>query len=382
MQFHEGANKIVRSTIATGGQETAAVRVLSADASTTTKALTIESTLVSGGFAGVSVNTGVNGLTSTAGPATLTLRHVTSAGSAHGLALDASKAIPLLTGGPYGNITADIVDSIIQNGTLKTNFPGLLLAPANVVTDTYTRTLQSFDANAVFQDPARKKYHLKAGSPAINAGGFTPGESTTDFDGQDRSAAPTDQGADEYVAPPPAAAPPPPPAGGGNGDGTAPAIAITKPKANEKIKLVTTTTKTVTVTKNGKKVKQKKKTTKKTKISFAGTAKDPSGIRGVILTIEKLSDKGTSGSGTATAATTKCRWFNATKGIVLKSCAKPVLLLAKLGKDGAWTLNVKSTIKLGAGLYRVLAAGVDNSGARGNSAPRGDAIHRFTLLKK
>ncbi len=145
---------------------------------------------------------------------------------------------------------------------------------------------------------------------------------------------------------------------------------------------MTTTTKTVTVTKNGKKVKQKKKTTKRTKISFAGTAKDPSGIRGVILTIEKLSDKGTSGSGTATAATTKCRWFNATKGIVLKSCAKPVLLLAKLGKDGAWTLNVKSTIKLGAGLYRVLAAGVDNSGARGNSAPRGDAIHRFTLLKK
>ena len=53
--------------------------------------------------------------------------------------LDASKAIPLLTGGPYGNITADIVDSIIQNGTLKSNFPGLLLAPANVVTDTYTR---------------------------------------------------------------------------------------------------------------------------------------------------------------------------------------------------------------------------------------------------
>ena len=55
VQVHEGANKIVRSTIATGGQETAAVHVLSADASTTTKALTIESTLVSGGYAGVSV---------------------------------------------------------------------------------------------------------------------------------------------------------------------------------------------------------------------------------------------------------------------------------------------------------------------------------------
>ena len=382
-QFHEGTtNKIVRSTIATGGQTTAAVRVLSADASTSAKALTVESTLVSGGAAGISVNTGVNGLSSTAGPATLNVRHVTAAGSTNGLVLDSSKAVPLLTGGPFGNITADIADSLIQNGTATANFPGLLLAPANVISTTYTRSLDGgFDSAAYFQDPARKKFRLKAGSPAIDAGGVTAGESATDFEGQDRSAAPTDLGADEYVAqpaaPPPTAGPPPPPA---NGDGTPPAVVITKPKARQKIKLVTTTTKTVTVTRNGKKVQVKRTTTKRTKISFGGTATDPSGIKGVVLTIEKLSTSTTAKAAAATTA--KCRWFNATKGIVLKSCAKPVLLLAKTATDGSWTFTPKSTIRFGAGTYRIIVAGVDNSGARGNSASRADAIHRFTLLKK
>ncbi len=386
IQFHAGTtNKIVRALIATGGQTTAAVRVLSADASTANKALVMESALATGGAAAVAVNTGNGGaLVSTPGNVALTLRHVTAAGSSNGLSLDASKANPL-TGGPYGSITADVTDSIIQNGTAKAVYPGvILLAPPNTVTDTYTRSLTgAFDSNVVFQDPATRKFRLKAGSPAINAGGVTAGESTTDIDGNDRSTAPTDQGFDEYTVPPPPpppAGPPPPPA---NGDGTAPAVVITKPKQNQKVKLTTVTTKTVTVTKNGKKVKVKRTTTKRNKIGFAGTAKDPSGIRGVILTVEKLSSSTTANPpDTAPAATARCKWLNATKGIVVKSCAKPVLLLAKTATDGTWTFNVRSTIKLGVGVYRILVAGVDNSGARGNSATRADAIHRFTLVKK
>src|SRR5215207_9440685 len=143
------ANKIVRSTIVTGGAQTAAVRVISPDASTNTKQLLIESTLLTGGFAGLSVNTG-SGLTLLAAPpgdVGVTLRHVTAAGSTHGLVLDASMANPLI-GGPFGNITASVTDSIIQNGTLKANYGGVLVVAApNTVTDTYTRTLQgAFDA--------------------------------------------------------------------------------------------------------------------------------------------------------------------------------------------------------------------------------------------
>jgi hypothetical protein len=386
VQFHEGTqNKIVRSIIATGGQITSAVHVLSGDAVKTDKALTLESTMVLGGRSGLSVETGTgNGLLATVGDVSVALRHVTSAGSTYGMVLDASNANPLISSVPVGNITADVADSIIQNGTFKKNYTGILTgltltSPPNTVTDTYTRSLTgSFDANAVFTDPVNRRYRLKAGSPAINAGGVTAGESTTDIDGDDRSTAPTDQGADEYVVPAPPTTPPPPP--GSTNDGLAPAIVITKPSANQRIRLSKKTTKTTTVTKNGKTVKVKTTTTKKLKFAgISGTAKDASGVKAVVLTIQKLST-GTGATETP-AATAKCRWFNATKGIVLKSCAKPILLLANLAKDGSWTYKIKSSLRLGAGTYRVIAAGLDNSGARGNSAPAKDAIHRFTLIK-
>jgi hypothetical protein len=182
-------------------------------------------------------------------------------------------------------------------------------------------------------------------------------------------------------------------------DGAPPAVVITKPFANQKIKLttVTTRTKTTTVTKNGKKVKVKKKTrtSKKTKIGFAGTAKDKSGVKGVVITIERISKtvsapkkKKTTTTKSKTAAKSsqatpakRCNWLDPARGVVTRSCTKPVLILAKLAKDGTWTYALKSTLKLSAGAYRIIAAGQDSAGATGNSAPVGDAIHRFTLVK-
>lgn len=388
--FADGTgNKIVRSLVVTGGQSTSAVRVTSADLSTSKKKLTMDSSIISGGAAGLSVITGAGGPQSSAGDVDVELRHVTAAGSTHGLDLDASKAIDLI-GGPVGNIVAHVTDSIIQNGTSKNTYVGVLgtltiTAAPNTVTDTYVRTLQNFDANAVFADPAKRNYRLKAGSPAIDIGGFTDGESTTDIDGDPRPGPTTDLGADEYVPPPPTTTPTgPPPA---TNDGTLPAIVITTPKANQTIHVNTVTTKTKTVTKKGKKVKVKTKTSKPTKITFAGTATDKSGIKGVVLTVEKIgaapAAKASAAATTTTpappAAATKCQWLNATKGIVTKSCLKPIVLLAKTAKDGSWTYTVKP--KIGTGVYRVIVAGADNSGAFGNSASTGDAIHRFTLIK-
>ena len=198
-------NKIVRSAIATGGLASAAVRVTSADDSSDSKKLTMESTLATGGVAGLSVNTGNgNGLSSNPGDVDVVLRHVTLAGSTNGLVLNASMANPLI-GGPVGNIDAVVTDSIIQNGTAKTIYPGILnvlpiLSPPNTVTDSYTRTLQSpFSADDVFANPGAGNFRLKAGSLAIDHGGFTAGESTTDIDGNPRPGPVTDQGADEYV---------------------------------------------------------------------------------------------------------------------------------------------------------------------------------------
>jgi hypothetical protein len=457
------ANKIVRSVIITGGAATNAVSVTSADLSTGTKKLVAESSLFTGGNASLSVVTGASAPVTTAGGVAIVLRHVTAAGSTHGLVLDSSKAAPLL-GGPFGNITADVSDSIIQNGTSKTTYPGLpIVAPANTVTDTYTRSLTgAFDPNAVFAKPASRNFRLRPGSPAIDAAGFTTGESATDIDGDARPGPTTDQGADEFVNAPPTAVievktnpqrtgrdvlfdgskSSDRETGFGGGivkyhwefgdgttadtttpttthvytregdgtatltvadaqtltsnvasvaikliDGTAPAIVITKPTANQKIKMTTRKTTTKTVTVNGKKVKRKTTTTKKTKIGFAGTAKDKSGVKGVVITIERLSVTATAPKRTAaktsaaTAPVKRCNWLDPKRGVVQRSCAKPVLILAKLAKDGSWSYDLKTSLKLKAGVYRVIAVGQDGGGASGNSSPVADAIHRFRLVK-
>lgn len=466
------ANKIVRSTIATGGTNVAAVRVTSSDTSSSTKSLTVESTLLTGSAAGLAVVTGASAPVTSAGDVNVTLRHVTAAGSTNGLRLDSSKAAPLL-GGPFGNITVDVTDSIIQNGTAKTTYAGLLgvltvLAPANTIIDTYTRTLQQgqFDPAAVFVNPAAKRFQLRPGSPAIDVGGFTAGESTEDFEGESRPGPVTDLGADEYFNKPPKAVievrtspqrsgrpvtfdgskSSDPEAGVGGGitkyhwefgdgkaedtttptvnhtyagegdttakltvtdaqgavspvasvavkliDGGAPAIVITKPTANQRIRLTTRKTKTRTVTVKGRKIKRRTTTTKRTRIGFAGTANDKSGVKGVVITVERIakakstrrSTKRRSTRARSAAATTtkRCAWLDPKKGMVLRSCSKPVLILVKLAKDGSWTYNVKSRIKLSAGTYRVIAAGQDNAGVTGNSAAAKDAIHRFRLLR-
>jgi len=371
------ANKIVRTAIATGGQQTAAVR-LESTTGTPDKALRIESSILIGGKAGIGAYTSATELEAPAGDISIQANHITAAGSTYGVELDSSQSARLLEPGE-GNIAMTLNDSIAFNNRTQ-HHQGLL--SNNDATITATRTMLSGDPAANFVNPSSGNFRLKAGAPAINAGGITPGESPTDIEGNDRSTTPTDQGADEFVAPTVVAPPPPPPTPVGTGDGTPPAVVITKPKANQRIKITTKTTKTTTVTRKGKKVKVKKTTSKRTKIGIAGTAKDPSGIKGVVLTIEKISSStSASAAQTTPAPAAKCRYFSATKGIVLKSCAKPNLLVAKVAANGTWTFNVKSTIRLGAGRYRVIVVGADNSGALGNSAPRADAIRLFTLTK-
>jgi len=363
-------NKIVRSAVATGGLATGAIQVQTGPDDTAAIDVTVESTVLSGGGAGIRALTRNNEVESLAarraGDITLTLRHITAAGSTNGIDIDSSNARAVLSG--QGDITATVTDSIAFNNRVV-NFAGTLgLLPlgANTATLTRTRTLESGDSAALFVNPSGGNFHLRQeASAAINQGSVTPGESATDVDGQDRSVAPTDLGADEFYPGPPPAAPTAPAA---QNDGTPPAIAVAKPKQNQKIKKTTRKTRTVTV--NGKKVRRTTTTTLK-RLAIAGTATDPSGVKGVIVTIQKL----------GTAAGAKCKWYNATKGLVLKSCTKPPLLLARLAADGTWTYNVNAT-RLSAGKYRIIVLGLDNSGSVGNSAAPADAIRRFELTQR
>lgn len=380
------ANKIVRSVIASGGQATAAVRATSDGSGD--KSLLVESSILTGGGAGLDVNTSGNN----AGDVDVTLRHVTAAGS-KGLVLDARNATTLLNGS-VGSITADVTDSIIVNGTDPRPNPGLIgpVLPANQVKVTNTRSLNgAFDPDAVFVNPSTRNYRLKAGSPAIDKAGFTAGESTTDIDGEPRPGPVTDQGGDEFnPAPPAASAPTGTPV---KGDGVAPAVVIKSPKNNERIKLTTTKTKTTKrKLKNGKTKTTRKRTTKRTPISIQGSATDPAGIKGVIVTIQRTSaikskkstkkKKSTTSAKASQATTKKCYWLDDKRGIKLRSCDRPILLLAKVDKDGNWRLDISRKLRLSPARFRIIVVGGDNSGAVGNTAASKDAIHKFSLVRK
>lgn len=439
-------NKIVRTAVATGGQATGAIQVQTGPDDPDV-AVTVDSSVLSGGGAGIRALTRNNEAEALAGRRAgdiqLTLRHITAAGSTNGIDIDANNSRTLL--GSTGNIAATVSDSIALNNRVV-NFPGTLvpLLGANSATLTRTRTLESGDPAALFVNPAGGNYRLRPdASAAIGQGGVTPGESATDIDGEDRSTAPTDLGADEYnntaptakiavaTANPRSSQPVAFDARGSadrEGDaitqyrwrfsdgksevttqpsvqhtfaapgeaaaglvvvdstgaaspevavtftlanGTPPAVAIVKPKSKQTFRTFTTTTKTVT--RNGKKVKTKSR--KRTKIQIAGLSKAASGnIQRVLLTLQKTG---------STGSKTKCRFYDAKKGLRLVSCSKPKLITARLvknGEGGAWTYNVPTTRPLSTGTWKVSAYGVDTTGAFGNSAPKGASV-TFTVKK-
>ena len=338
---------------------------------------------MTGSAAGVSVNTGGDGLGAPVGNVNIKLRHVTAAGSTNGLVLDSNKAEgPLLGPAGVGNITAEVVDSIIHNFTAKNAYPGLL---GLFLAQHHHGHLLAHAAIAV--RPQRGLRELRGtqlpaeGRLDRDQPGWCHGRRVRDGLRRQRPLDRADRPGRRRVRqrlrrrsrrrrPRPAR----------RNDGTPPAVVITKPTANQRLRLTTKTTRTVTVTRNGKKVKVKRTTTKRNRISFAGTAADPSGVKGVVFTLQKLSSSTGSGATAPTSPTAKCRFFNATKGLVLKTCSKPIVVLAKFAA-GKWTFNVKSTIRLSSGTYRLITAGADGSGAFGNSAPTKDAVHRFVLLK-
>jgi hypothetical protein len=446
------ANKVVRSLVASGGADTSAIRVES-DAGSAAKSLTVDSTIVVGGSSGIGAFTRAGALVlQGAGDVSLDLRHVTAAGSTHGIVLNASAGAGVLNPGT-GSISAALADSIALSNAVS-NYPGLLGIGANAATLTVARSLTAAgtDPNALFADPAGRNFRLRPGSPAIGQGAVTAGESTTDLDGEDRSAAPTDLGGDEFFNAPPVAkivvATKTPRAtqpvtfdagtsvdreasyGGGivqylwtfsdgakeatttptinhvfakEGDasaslvvadrqgassapaavalklinGTPPSVGIVKPKNNEKIKRFTTkkTTKTV----DGKKTTTK--TRRRTKIVFRGSSADANGVAGIILTLEKLATTGSGKAKASQAASRKqCSWFNPKQGIQRKSCTSPTLITATLKKNnaaGEWSYTVKRN--LSKGTYRLVAVGVDSTGAFGNAAGPKAGDVKFTL---
>jgi len=158
-------------------------------------------------------------------------------------------------------------------------------------------------------------------------------------------------------------------------DGSPPAVVISKPRPNQTIRLQATTTRTVT--RDG--ARRKVRTRKRTRVGFAGTARDPSRVTAVFLTLQRLSARAKRTSAKSSAAKAKrCTWLDPKRGLVTSACDKPVLIRVAVRSD-KWAYNVPTKVRLGAGSYRVSAYGSDGTGAFGNSAPKRSRVVRFTL---
>lgn len=392
------SNTIVRTLAATGGAETSAVRVDSTTG-TPAKALTIESTILIGGGSGLGVFTSNAELEAAAGDVSITAHHITAAGSSNGVTLDSTGARALLGGGA-GSIAMTMSDSITFANAVR-NYKGVIGTGlgANSATLDATRSLLEGDKSAIFADAASRNFRLRPSSPAIGQGGFTPGESTTDIDGESRAGAPTDLGADEFNNAPPVAQvtirTSPPRAnqpvlfdasassdretGYGGGivayqwtfsDGktestTTPTLAHVFPKegtasaslvvvdtagaasapATASATLINGTPPTVAIVKPKNKQRITRFTTKRTTKTVDGRKRTTKKRVRRKIAFGGLSrdDNGVAQviltleklGKTTSKATKKCNWFDPKKGTTRKNCTSPVLIYAKLKADSA-----------------------------------------------
>jgi len=256
-------------------------------------ALTLDSSILSGG-----AGPGGAGIAVLAPPqytvvpaASVVARHVTIAGAPAAIAPPAP---------PGATATLNVTDSIVL-GT----------APPAAA---FIRTERASAPAALFVNAATRNFRLRRGSPALDRGQITPGDSQTDVDGQPRTLGrASDLGADEL-------------------DTVAPQVTVTRPRAGQALS-------------GG------------SRLRLAGRAQDPSGVASVVFSLEVLPRSGRT-----------CRWFDRERALVTRSCSNPVLVRAKLSQ-GRWRFNGPRRLRLPAGRYRVRVAGTDRSGVTGNAAP-------------
>ncbi len=255
-------------------------------------ALTVDSSILSGGPSGAGIVVDAPPQYAVVAAARVVARHVTIAGAPTAIALpDAAAAAT----------TATVTDSIVLGA-----------APAAVA---FTRTDRESAPAALFVNPQTRNFRLRRGSPALDRGQITPGESKTDVDGQPRVLGTgSDLGADEL-------------------DTVAPRVTITRPAAGRTLPA-------------------------RSRLRLAGRAQDRSGVATVVFSLELLPRAGTT-----------CRWFHPVRAVVTRACSDPVLVRAKLATGGRWSFDGPRALRLPGGRYRVRVAGTDRAGVNGNSAP-------------
>ncbi len=253
-------------------------------------ALTVDSSILSGGASGAGIVVEAPPQYAVVAPARVVARHVTIAGAPTAIALPDDAAA-----------SATVTDSIVLG--------------ASAAAVAFTRSDRESAPAALFVNPQTRNFRLRLGSPALDRGQITAGESRTDVDGQPRVlGTASDLGADEL-------------------DTVAPRVTITRPAAGRTLPA-------------------------RSRLRLAGRAQDPSGVATVVFSLEVLPRAGT-----------RCRWFRRVRAVVTRACSDPVLIRAKLAKGGRWSFDGPRALRLPGGRYRLRVAGTDRAGVTGNSAP-------------
>jgi hypothetical protein len=174
------ADGTLQRVLVSAGANNPAVRVTAPV--TGTRAVTIESSMLSGAGSGA----GLEAAASALGSIAITGRHLTIADSGNAPATN-------LTNGVTGTSSASLTSSIVL-GTNAGN------APSTPGSDTDG---SAGHKSALFVSPGQENFFLRVDSPAIDQGGSpAAGESTDDVEGEPRTGA-WDRGADEFVNHPP-----------------------------------------------------------------------------------------------------------------------------------------------------------------------------------
>lgn len=217
-------NTIVRSQVIALDNDVDAVRIRAFDTHAAPQALNLDSSIISPGLNAIGIDAANDaGLLTQGGAIAINGVYTTIAGGAKPLQLASTvQPVALLTGSPAGPVTAAFDRSIIHGSaqstveTATTALNGSSTATIQILRSDATDTPKTGVTNqqgqvstdaVLFADPAKRNFHLRAGSPAIDkAGTPQPTESDRDVDQQPRtSGAASDLGADEFVNLPPTA---------------------------------------------------------------------------------------------------------------------------------------------------------------------------------
>jgi PKD domain/Bacterial Ig domain len=210
------SNRLIRSTLTAIAPGSNGVEIRSASDDPSSKSLDVDSAIVSGGAsaAGLKLASDPGIPFSSAGPIALDAVHLTTAGAANGIVLDAQANGSSLGSGAAGQIRADVRSSIVHGANQTNRFSGDLAHMPSSATLNLSDTDTSTRDDQLFANPGARDFHLRAGAPVIDTvAGPAGGESDRDVDGDPRVMTGNgfanrnlaDKGADEFSNRPPTA---------------------------------------------------------------------------------------------------------------------------------------------------------------------------------